>query len=84
MTYFSEHFYWRPCKGKYNSSVHLYVEDGWKINLDLDDCKAEGDPINCECGYENTALSQLTKEELINLRDSMSKAVEYLEYREKK
>lgn len=86
MTYFRDDFYWRPCKGKYNSSIHLYINDGHTIRLDLDDCKAVkyGDcECNPECGFDNTALSTLTIDELKDLRNAMNRAVEFYETRHK-
>lgn len=85
MVWFSDHFYWRPAKGKYDSSIHLYIEDGWRIRLDMDDCNGVT-YMDCECercGYDS-ALSKLTIEELKELRDAMTKAIEFYEEERKK
>ena len=86
MTYFSEHFYWRPASRKWDSSIHLYINDGHQIRLDMDDCKApKWNECECEeklqhdCGVADTALSQLSIQELRDLHVAIGKAIEYYE-----
>lgn len=85
MTWHSEHFFWRPAKSKYDSSIHLYIKDGCRIRLDMDDCKAEEAYYNCECeekynhkcGHEDTALAKLSIQELEELHKAIGEAIKY-------
>ena len=82
MTWFSDEFFWIPATGPYDQSIHLYVDDGWKIKLDMDDCTGEAyNDCKCEhvCGYNDTALRELTLEQLKELHLATGKAIELVE-----
>lgn len=92
MTWYSEVFYHIPALKNYYSrwenSLKLSIEDSWKILIEMDDCRWNGDydtPDTCceniegefKCGYDDYCSVTLTLEELIKLRDGCNKAIDY-------
>lgn len=92
MTWYSKTFFWLPAEGPYQQSVKLYVNDGWKINLDMDDCTATPESWNCNCeesrgkscGYDDTALRTLSLNELEQLYLAMGTAISYVRAEEER
>ena len=87
MAYYTEQFYWLPAKGEYDQSVHLQVVDGWKIELDMDDCTAEK-YYHCkcepECGWKDSAMRELSLEELKQFYEAIGKAINSIEENDKR
>ncbi len=84
MVWFSEDFYWLGAKNNRENSIHLHIDDGCKIELDMDDCAAET-YLNClceSCGYNSYCSRTLSLDELKDLHQALGNAILYCEEHE--